>query len=58
MSDKRMHELLPCFKGNNSAMNLMSARMGHLDTPKYKPDTVSGANDMAKRLKAKGGFSQ
>jgi len=32
--------------------------MGGTDLPKYKPDTVEGANDMAKRLEAKGGFPQ
>jgi hypothetical protein len=37
----------------------MGSRLGHLDKPKYYPDTVSGANKMAIQLKdAKGGFSQ
>ena len=58
MSDKHMHEIYPYFKETNASMRLMNSRLGNLEAPKYKPDTVSGANDMAKRLKTKGGFSQ
>ena len=46
------------YKKGNSSLNLMGARLGDLDRPRYKPDTVMGANDMAKRLKSQGGFSQ
>ena len=53
-----MKELYPYFKGKNSVLRLMNTRMGNLDLPKYKPDTVQGAIDMAKRLDSKGGFSQ
>lgn len=53
-----MEELYPYFKGKNSALRLMNTRMGNLDLPKYKPDTVQGAIDMAKRLDSKGGFPQ
>jgi hypothetical protein len=35
-----MEELYPYFKGKNSALRLMNTRMGNLDLPKYKPDTV------------------
>jgi hypothetical protein len=58
MPDNNMHELYPYLKDTNASMRLISARMGYLDKPNYKPDTVSGANQMAKRLNAKGGFSQ
>ena len=53
-----MEELYPYFKGKNSALRLMNTRMGNFDLPKYKPDTVQGAIDMAKRLDSKGGFPQ
>lgn len=53
-----MEELYPYFKGKNSTLRLMNTRMGNLDLPKYKPDTVQGAIDMAKRLDSKGGFPQ
>lgn len=58
MHNKFMETLHPEFKRNNTTLNLMDARMGNLDKPRYIPDTVSGANDMAKRLKSNGGFSQ
>ena len=32
--------------------------MGNLDLPRYKPDTVQGANEIAKKLKLNGGFPQ
>ena len=53
-----MEELYPYFKGKNSTLRLMNTRMGNLDLPRYKPDTVQGAIDMAKRLNSKGGFPQ
>ena len=53
-----MEELYPYFKGKNSTLRLMNTRMGNLDLPRYKPDTVQGAIDMAKRLDSKGGFPQ
>ena len=53
-----MEELFPYFKGKNSNLRLMNTRMGNLDLPRYKPDTVQGEIDMAKRLEAKGGFPQ
>ena len=56
--DHRIEELYPYFKGKNSNLRLMNARMGNLDLPRYKPDTVPGAIDMAKRLESKGGFPQ
>lgn len=59
MVDNRdMEELYPYFKGKNSNLRLMNTRMGNLDLPRYKPDTVQGAKDMAKRLESKGGFPQ
>ena len=57
-NNQRMEELYPYFKGKNSNLRLMNTRMGNLDLPHYKPDTVKGSVDMAKRLKSKGGFSQ
>lgn len=53
-----MKELYPYFKGKNSVLRLMNTRMGNLDLPQYKLDTVKGAIDLAKRLESKGGFSQ
>ena len=55
---QRLERLYPEFLRNNEALKLMNARMGEIDLPKYKPDTVEGANDIAKRLEQKGGFSQ
>lgn len=51
-------ELFPCFKGTNSSMSLMMARMGNLGKPVYHESTVQGATDMAKQLAARGGFAQ
>lgn len=56
--DYCMEELQPYFKGKNANLRLMNSRMGNLDLPRYKPDTVQGANEMAQRLKSHGGFSQ
>lgn len=53
-----MEELYPYFKGQNAQVRLMNTRMGNQDLPRFKPDTVEGANEMAKRLKANGGFPQ
>ena len=53
-----MEELQPYIKGKTSSLRLMNSRMGNLDLPRYRPDTVEGANEMAKRLKANGGFPQ
>ena len=57
-NNRHMEELYPYFKGKNSNLRLMNTRMGNLDLPHYKPDTVKGSVDMAKRLKSKSGFSQ
>jgi hypothetical protein len=43
-------ELYPYFKGKNSNLRLINSRMGNLDLPRYKPDTVQGAKEIAKRL--------
>ena len=51
-----MEELFPYYKGKTTSLRLMNTRMGNLDLPKYKPDTVQGAIDTAKRLKAAGCF--
>ena len=51
-------ELYPYFKGKNSNLRLINQRMGNLDLPRYKPNTVKGAEDMAKRLQIQGGFPQ
>jgi hypothetical protein len=47
---KHFESLHPDIVGENSALNLMHYRMGGVDLPKYKPDTVEGSRDMAKRL--------
>ena len=54
----KLDRLYPEFKKGNSALNLMNARMGGLERPKYKPDTVDGANHMAGHLNQQGGFPQ
>lgn len=41
-----------------SALKLMGRRLGTTDLPRYYKDTVDGANDMAERLTARGGFPQ
>ena len=53
-----MEELFPYFKGKTSTLRLMNSRLGNQDLPRFKPDTVEGVNDMAKRLTAHGGFPQ
>ena len=62
MQDKKTNdeliELYPYFKGKNSNLRLINQRMGNLDLPRYKPNTVKGAEDMAKRLQTQGGFPQ
>ena len=54
----RLETLQPYFKGQNANLRLMNTRMGNLDLPRYKPDTVQGAREMTQRLKSQGGFSQ
>ena len=53
-----MEELYPYFKGKNSVLRIMNTRIGNQDLPRYKPDTVEGATEMAKKLQANGGFPQ
>ena len=53
-----MEELFPYFKGKTSTLRLMNNRLGNQDLPRFRPDTVEGANEMAKRLTAHGGFPQ
>ena len=55
---QNLERLYPNFIGANIALKLMNQRIGGTDLPKYRPDTVEGANDMAKRLETKGGFPQ
>ena len=57
-NQQQLEELYPYFKGKTSSLRLMNSRMGNLDLPRYRPDTVEGANEMAKRLEAHGGFPQ
>ena len=56
--NQNWEELYPYFKGQNSTLRLMNTRIGNQDLPRYKPDTVDGATEMAKRLQANGGFPQ
>ena len=53
-----MEELFPYIKGKTSVLRLMNGRLGNQDLPRFRPDTVEGANEMAKRLTAHGGFPQ
>ena len=53
-----MEGLYPYFKGKNSVLRIMNTRIGNQDLPRYKPDTVEGATEMAKKLQANGGFPQ
>lgn len=53
-----MEELYPYFKGKNSTLRLMNNRIGNQDLPRYKPNTVDGVAEMAKRLQANGGIPQ
>lgn len=53
-----MEELYPYYIGKNATLRLLNQRMGNQDLPRFKPDTVEGANEMAKRLRANGGFPQ
>lgn len=41
-----------------SALKLMARRMGNTDLPTYYNSTVEGAEDLAQRLTARGGFPQ
>ncbi|MBR2506917.1 MAG: hypothetical protein IKB70_08500 [Bacilli bacterium] len=54
---QKFERLYPEFTRANEALKLMNARMGETKLPKYTPDTVDGANDVAKRLEAVGGFA-
>ena len=46
-------------KNHSSSLDLMSARMGNLEKPKYHISTIKGANEMAIHLRdGAGGFSQ
>ena len=60
MRDKpeRFETLYPYFKGQNASLRLLNTRMGNIDLPRYRPDTVEGSKEMAKRLHSQGGFSQ
>lgn len=54
----QLEELFPYFKTTNSSLRLMNSRLGNLEIPKYKKSTVEGAEELATRLKAQGGFPQ
>ena len=53
-----LENLYPYFKGKNSTLRLMNTRIGNLNLPNYKPDTVQGAIELSNRLASNGGFSQ
>ena len=53
-----LENLYPYFKGKNSTLRLMNTRIGNLNLPDYKPDTVQGAIELSNRLASNGGFSQ
>jgi hypothetical protein len=52
----RFKNLRPAGLDYNKSLNLMLKRAGTIDLPKYRPDTIDGANDMAKKLIVHGGF--
>ena len=58
MADRRLEE----FQSNGlewqSALKLMARRMGDTSLPTYYSSTVEGAEDLAQRLTARGGFPQ
>ena len=58
INNHEMEELYPYFKGQNSQLRLLNSRMGNLDLPRYKPNTVQGIEEMSKRLNTLGGFPQ
>ena len=58
MRNKWFENLRPAGLDYNKPLNLMLKRSGSIDLPHYMPDTVEGANDIAKRLMVQGGFPQ
>jgi len=50
MRNKWFENLRPAGLDYNKPLNLMLKRSGSIDLPHYMPDTVEGANDIAKRL--------
>ena len=59
MSQYHLENVEPFGIGANIALKLMAAREGKYEIPpNYHPDTVEGANEIAKRLIARGGFPQ
>lgn len=55
---ERMENLRPYGLGGSHQMRMTARRAGVLDLPHYQPDTVDGANEIAKRLMVQGGFPQ
>lgn len=54
----KMQNIYPSFGQKNVNLNLLAQRYGDIDFPKYSLDSVEGTTEMAKRLKANGGFAQ
>lgn len=57
-NDRHLTRLRPFGLGAQMTIKLMQNRMGITDLPHYHKDTVEGANDIAERLIARGGFPQ
>ena len=55
---EQLRQLRPLNISQSSAIKLMSNRLGNINLPQYHPDTVDGANEIAKGLAVRGGFPQ
>ena len=58
MYNRHFESLQPKIVSENDQLSLMQRRMGGTDLQRFKPDTIEGARDLAKRLQAGGGFPQ
>lgn len=58
MNQRHLNRIEPFGLGAQISLKLMNARTGSTDLPHYKPDTVDGANEIAKQLMMRGGFPQ
>lgn len=54
----RLEKLQPYINQSNTALKLLKERYGDIDLPEYSLDAIDGTNEMAIRLKTRGGFAQ
>lgn len=54
----KMKKMFYEFNQNNFSLNSIGYRMGNLEKPTYKFDTINGANHIAAQLIQRGGFAQ